>query len=142
MNRTAARPEPRFWQMIGLRVLTREPGLFRAELDVGEEHLNPGGGAHGGIMATMIDSACASAGVVGPDGTAARSVVTLSLTVNYTGVAREGRLTVVGRVLSSGRKIFSAEAEVHHDDGTLIAHGVATLRYIHRAEEHVEGEKS
>ena len=46
-----------FSQLLGMRCLEREKGRARYELEVGPEHLNRRGVAHGGVVASLLDTA-------------------------------------------------------------------------------------
>jgi len=59
----------------------------RIGLRVGAQHLNRGGTAHGGLLATLVDTAMGTAVRAQADGDAA---ATVSLTTDYLGPAKEG----------------------------------------------------
>lgn len=44
-------------EMMGIHLLTWEPGNVEFGVEVNESHLNKGGVAHGGLIMTMLDSA-------------------------------------------------------------------------------------
>ncbi|MFJ3492007.1 PaaI family thioesterase [Streptomyces sp. NPDC086091] len=92
----------------------------------GRNFANPLGTVHGGIAATLLDSAlgCAIHTTL-PAGT---SYTTLELKVNYIRAARtEGqRLTAEGTVIHTGRRTATAEGRVLDERGRLIAHATTT----------------
>lgn len=104
-----------------------ELGLDRAviELDVDECHLQPFRIVHGGVIATLIDTATFWA-AFGPlpesDG-----LVNVDLKLNYLSAVRSGRLTATGRLIRGGRTISYAEATIVGSDGEMVAHGTSTL---------------
>lgn len=53
----------------------------------------------------------------------------MSLTTNFIGQASSGVITASGRMTSGGRKIYFAYAEIHNDQGKLIASGSGVHRY-------------
>jgi acyl-coenzyme A thioesterase PaaI-like protein len=55
--------------------------------------------------------------------------VTLSLTTQFTKAVNNGRLRVEGRMLSAGRKNYSAEAHIYDDAGDLVAHGIGSFQW-------------
>jgi acyl-coenzyme A thioesterase PaaI-like protein len=55
--------------------------------------------------------------------------VTLSLTTQFTKAVNDGRLRVEGRMLSAGRKNYSAEAHIYDDVGDLVAHGIGSFQW-------------
>ena len=94
-------------------------------LDLGQCHLQPFGIVHGGVIATLIDTATFwSAFLRLPQDS---GLVNVDLKLNYLGPAVKGRLRAEGICLRPGRSISYAEAKVFDEDGSLIAHGTSTL---------------
>jgi uncharacterized protein (TIGR00369 family) len=96
-----------------------------------EFHYNPIGVVHGGLAATLIDSAtgCAVETVLGPG----ERYTTLEVKANFVrAMTREtGRVLCEGTVVHRGRTVATAEARVVAEaSGTLLAHGTATLLII------------
>jgi uncharacterized protein (TIGR00369 family) len=84
------------------------------------------GTMHGGIVATLVDSAmgCAVLSML-PAGT---SYTTLELKTNYVRpiVQTTGRVRAEGRVVHLGGRVATTEAQVVDDAGTLYAHATST----------------
>jgi uncharacterized protein (TIGR00369 family) len=91
-------------------------------VDAGEEHLNPHGTVHGGVLATMLDVAMGSA--VAEDG--GEAPVTVALTVTYLEPGRAGRLEATARVRKRGKRLTVVEGEVLQD-GEVLADALATF---------------
>ena len=88
-------------------------------------HLQPFGIVHGGVIATIIDTATFWAAFLGlPEDT---GLVNVDLKLNYLAPVREGRLLAKGTCIRPGRSLSYSEAHVSDDRGTLIAHGTSTL---------------
>jgi uncharacterized protein (TIGR00369 family) len=88
-------------------------------------HMQPFGIVHGGVLATMIDTATFWAAFLRlPDG---EGLVNIDLKLNYLKGAREGVLRAQGRCLRHGRAISYAESSVTDEAGDLLAHGTSTL---------------
>lgn len=91
-----------------------------------EYHYNPIGTVHGGLAATLLDSAmgCAVHSLL-PEG---RGYTTLELKVNYLrGLKRDtGRVRAIGKVIHLGGKIATAEGSIIDGAGKLYAHGTTT----------------
>ena len=104
-----------FREHIALQVEAGDEGTGRVLLDAGEDHLNPHGTVHGGVLASMIDvamgAAVASAGGESP--------VTVSLTVTYLEPGQPGRLVATARVRKRGKRLIVVEAEVAQDDDVV-----------------------
>ena len=88
---------------------------------------NPLGAVHGGYAATLLDSACgiATHSTLGPH----RGHTTLELKVSYLrGLSEDsGTVRATGRVVSVGRRVAFAEAELHDGAGRLCATATSTL---------------
>ncbi|MDF2764696.1 MAG: protein involved in aromatic compounds catabolism [Rhodospirillales bacterium] len=115
-------------RLIGYRLSRWEPDFAEIVLELGSQHENRGGIAHGGVLATLIDTACGFAGCWAPPGQT-RAAVTLSLTTQFLAPAKSGRLIATGRRVGGGRSIFFATAEVRDAEGTLLARGEGVFRY-------------
>lgn len=114
---------------IGARVADAEDGSARIAFDVRDEHLNPAGTLHGGVVATLVDTAMGQAvRTTTGDG---EVPATSQLTVTYLRPGRPGTLAVTGRVRTRGAHLTVCEADVEQD-GAAIAHAVATFALLQR----------
>lgn len=95
------------------------------ELDAGPCHLQPYGIVHGGVLATLIDTATFWAVFMRVD--EGDGLVNIDLKLNYLKSVVSGRLKAEGRAIRSGNSISYAEARVTDAAGDLIAHGTSTL---------------
>ena len=79
---------------------------------------------HGGVTATLIDTAMAFAVItrLAPDEKAS----TIDLTVHYLRPHTEGTFTCTAKIVRGGRRIFTVSADVVNSDGKLIATGIST----------------
>lgn len=97
-------------------------------LDVSDCHFQPFGLVHGGVLATLIDTAtfwAAYGRLPREDG-----MVNVDLKLNYLKPVSGGRLTATGRCLRAGRTISYSEATVTGPDGALVVHGTSTLMVL------------
>jgi acyl-CoA thioesterase len=98
------------------------------EVLVTEKHLNYSGGAHGGLLAALIDTVCFFPKPLLPSG---RVVTTTNLSVNYVRPAQLGeRLRARSEILHLGRRTVSLTARIHNGAGELVAHGSVTLMVL------------
>ena len=111
-----------FREHVALQVEPIDDGTGRVVLDAGEEHLNPHGTVHGGLLATMIDVAMGTAVAT----TGKESPVTVSLTVTYLEPGQPGRLTATAKVRKRGKRLMVVEAEVVQG-GDVVADALATF---------------
>ena len=116
--------------LIGADLTVIIPGRVEAELDLGQQHQQQRGFAHGGLVATMADLVAGFAGVtLLPDNF---GLVTADLRVSYLHPGVGQRLRAVGWVLKAGRRLHFCEAEVWCD-GLLIAKASATMAVVEPA---------
>lgn len=122
MARVAASP---FHASMGISVSSVRDGEVDLVLEARPDHANLHGTVHGGVLATLADTAA---------GLAVRSAiapgsghVSVNLDVQYLAPARPGTLLATGRVVRLGRRIAFAEAEVAASDGTMLARAQVTI---------------
>ncbi|WP_119462269.1 PaaI family thioesterase [Rhodospirillaceae bacterium SYSU D60014] len=119
-----------FGRLVGYRLIAWREGYAEVALTVGPDHLNRTGVPHGGLLATLIDTACGYSGCYCTVPGNRRRAVTLSLNTQFVGQARAGDiLTAVGRATAGGRRIFFTQCEVRDQAGRLIAQGEGVFRY-------------
>lgn len=116
-------------RLLGFAVTEWSEGFARVEMPLEEKHGNRYGIPHGGVHATLLDSACGFAGAWTGDPDRPRHCMTLSLTVNYVGRATGKRLIAEARVTGGGRRSFFANAELRDEHGVLVATATTTMRY-------------
>jgi uncharacterized protein (TIGR00369 family) len=104
-----------------------EVALDRAvlDLDTARCHLQAFGIVHGGVLATLIDTATFWAVYMRiPEGA---GLVNIDLKLNYLKPVESGLLIAEGRAIRSGNSISYAETNVLNEKRELIAHGTSTL---------------
>ncbi|MFI7498826.1 PaaI family thioesterase [Streptomyces sp. NPDC049687] len=103
-----------------------EPGRAVFSLTPGEEHYNPIGSVHGGIFATLLDSAagCAVQSTL-PQGVAYTS---LDLTVKFLRriTVDTGTVRAIGTVVSQSRQTALAQAQLFDGSDRLLAHATSS----------------
>ena len=114
---------------LGARPESADDGSARMVLDVTEEHLNPAGTVHGGVLATLVDTAMGMAvRTTTGDG---EVPATSQLTVTYLRPGTPGRLEVTARLRTRGAHLTVCEADVEQDGKSLV-HAVATFALLDR----------
>jgi uncharacterized protein (TIGR00369 family) len=122
---------------LGARLGEVEPGSVEVQLDVGTDHLNLFGTLHGGLIATLADTATGLAMLTSLDD--GMTHVTTSLSVTFLAPARSGTVTARGRVLKRGRRFGYAEADVVDADEALLARAAATFSVMPEREPSTTG---
>ena len=118
-----------FHGVLGYRQKVWEEGRAEVVLEIQPYHLNMGGVLHGGVLSSLLDVACAQAGLYCPDPGRMRRALTLSLSTTFTGQASEGEVRAIGTLRSQGRRIFASSGEIVDAQGNLLAMGEGTFRY-------------
>ena len=111
--------------LIGMTLAAIDFDRCRIDLTLGECHLQPFGIIHGGVLATLIDTATFWAGFLRLPEDA--GLVNVDLKLNYLKAVSRGQLRAEGRCLRGGRQISYTEASVFDASGELLAHGTSTL---------------
>jgi uncharacterized protein (TIGR00369 family) len=104
-----------------------EAGRARFVIDSRPEFENVIGAMHGGIVATLLDVAMASAAVSKVD--FEMTAVTLSMNSTFIRPG-QGRLTANGLVLAVDDAVASCEASVTDEGGHLVARAMGSFRYL------------
>ena len=116
----------RFHSWMGMRLERLDPGSSELSLRVAEDHVNLMGVLHGGVIASLADTATGIAllSVLDPGW----SHLTTSLQLTFLAPAKLGEaITAHGRVVKHGRRFGYAEADVLGPQGVLIARAAATF---------------
>lgn len=118
-------PYPR---LMGMRLEAIAIDSATVVLEIDERHFQPFGMVHGGVLATLIDTATFWAAFLRlpPDA----GLVNIDLKLNYLQPANGGGLTATGRCIRPGRTLSYTEAYVHDERGELLAHGTSTLMVL------------
>lgn len=115
-------------RLLGMRLVDLKTDQAVITVAMHDDLRQPSGVMHGGVTATLIDTAMAFAvrtrlGVV-------EATATIDLTVHYLRPHVEGIVTCTAKVVRAGRKIFTVSADVHNEDGKLIATGLSTYTRV------------
>lgn len=111
---------------LGFALVEAEPGRAVFELQPAEFQYNPIGSVHGGVYATLLDSACGCA--VHTTLGLGEGYTSLDLTTKFLrGVTVDtGVLRCEGTVVHRGGRMALAEARLTDADGTLYAHATSS----------------
>jgi len=110
---------------LGIRCTASGDDFARMEVTVDARHLNFYGGAHGGLLATLVDTACFFAAPLIPAG---RRLTTSQLNVSYLRpVAAGDHLIAQSKILHLGRRTVHLDVSIVNQLGKPVVHGTATL---------------
>ncbi|GAA3294126.1 PaaI family thioesterase [Dactylosporangium vinaceum] len=119
-------PRPPIMHLLGTGALQAEDGRVVVTLEPQEYHYNPLGTVHGGVLATLLDTATGCA--VHSTLPAGVGYTTLDLNARFLRPASlaSGILTCEGVVLNRGRRTALAQARITDARGALVAHATST----------------
>jgi len=114
---------------LGILPIAAGEGRAEFEMIVDGRHLRTLGLLHGGVIASLLDTAMGYAAVtVAPDG---HHPVTIQINVNFVRAVKEGeRLLATGEIRHSGRQTAVTLGELRTADGKLAATATATFMFV------------
>ena len=113
-----------FAKLLGIEVETSEPGHAVLSLQLRHELMRNNGIAHGGVIATLIDSAMAIAIMALLEEN--ERTVTVDITIHYLRPLSEGTTRASARVVRAGRRVVTVSAELFDHEGKLAATAIST----------------
>ena len=120
-------PAPPAAMLLGMSFQSAEHGRVRMGLTPAEYHYNPIGTVHGGVIATLLDTAlaCAATSTLPPG----RACTTLEIKVNYLRALTEasGPVIAEGVCVHAGRQVGVAEGRITDAKGRAYAMASTTL---------------
>jgi len=118
-------------ELLGFEPVEVEEGRALFAAVPGPHHYNPIGSVHGGLAATLLDSAMGCA--VHTTLAARVGYTTLELKINFTRpiTSETGRVLCEGRVVHRGGRVATAEGRLYVEASEkLLAHGTTTCLIV------------
>jgi uncharacterized protein (TIGR00369 family) len=113
-----------FAKFLGIQLESIEPGRATMSLQIRDELKQNAGVVHGGVVASLIDSAMAFA--ILPLLKDDQLTTTVDLTTSYLRPLTNGKISATARVIREGGRIVVLSAELHDDQGNLSATALST----------------
>lgn len=129
MDPRLAEPDHAFRSLLGFALTAWREHFARVEMPLGAQLMNRQGLPHGGVHATLLDTAMGYAGCYTGDPERRQLALTLSMTVNFLAQAQGDLLIAEGWRTGGGRRTFFAEGRVTDRSGTVIAAATGVFRY-------------
>lgn len=113
-----------FARLLGIKLDAIEAGEATLSLHIREDFKQNAGVVHGGVIASLIDSATAFAilPLLQPD----ERTTTVDLTISYLRPLVAGVVVARAKVLRAGRRVIATSAELFDNDGKLAATALST----------------
>ena|SRR5215510_9433837 len=111
-------------KLLGIQLREISAGIATLSLQIRDDLKRHGGIAHGGAIASLIDTATAFATIslLGPD----HPAVTIDFTINFLRPVSSGTATATAKVLRVGRRTVAVSADVYREDGKPAATALST----------------
>jgi uncharacterized protein (TIGR00369 family) len=119
-------PQPPIAATLGFEELTIGPGAVSVSLRPAEHHLNPLGTVHGGVLATLLDTACGCAVHTTLDAGTGYTSLDLAARFLRPVTLATGPIRCEGEVLTRGSRTATAQARIVDGAGRLLAHATST----------------
>ncbi|SFF66184.1 uncharacterized domain 1-containing protein [Actinacidiphila alni] len=119
-------PAPPIMKLVDGTLEEVGPGRAVFALEPGEDHYNPIGTVHGGVISTLLDSAAGCA--VHSTLEAGTGYTSLDLAIKFLRpvTVETGKIRAVGAVLNRGRRTALAEARLYDAEDRLLAHATSS----------------
>lgn len=120
-------PPVPFLDLLGIRHKGMKDGRAVTEVELVHHHMNRLHAAHGGVIATLLDTAMV--GAARASAAVDVRVATLEMKTSFMRLG-QGTLRCEAQCLHHSSSLAFCEAVVRDSDGRLVASGSATYRYL------------
>jgi uncharacterized protein (TIGR00369 family) len=117
-----------YWRTLGLELKEVTPGRAVFECEVRENLMQKRAIVHGGVLASIVDSACAVAAIslIYPKANA----TTINLRVSYLKPLSQGTFRAEGKCIKAGKTICFCEAQVFNDRNEIVCTASSELMVV------------
>lgn len=121
-------PPPPIAQLIGFKLVGAKHGEALVDFEASNNHANPMGTLHGGVLCDVADAAMgiAFASTLADD----ESFTTLELKINFLRPVWNEKLHAVGKVVSRGKTVGLTECDITNSAGALVARSTSTCMVL------------
>ena len=105
---------------LGYNIAEASLGRVVVTADPSGDHLNPAGTVHGGLAATLLDTCTAR------ERGFASTTLEFKISLLRPITPETGSIRAEGTVITSGRRVGTAEGQLTDSEGRLLAHGTTT----------------
>ena len=119
-----------FFKHMSMKVTELGVGYSKVVVKISKKHMNPFGGLHGGVYSSVIDTAAYWSAYC--DLPEEHGLVSIDLNVDFLAPVLDQTVVVQGKRIKAGKTIYLAEAQMHNENGKLVAHGTSKLMVLNR----------
>ena len=123
-------PATPFLNGLGIVFDRYEPDDVVLRLPFREDLTNDGTYFHGGVVASVIDTAGAAAAWSNHDFDKGARASTIALSIQYVGAAKRSDLLCTARTVRRGKELTFTEITATDAEGAVVAHAVQTYRIV------------
>jgi len=113
---------------MGMKLIALHTDEAVIGLEMRADLRQPSGVMHGGVTASLIDTAMAFA--VRTRLPRDEATATIDLTIHYLRPVTDGKIICTAKTVRGGKRIFTVSADVHNEEGKLIATGLSTYTRV------------
>jgi uncharacterized protein (TIGR00369 family) len=117
-------PPPPIAKLIGFKLVSIGPGQAVIEFEATEQHANPMGTLHGGVLCDVSDAAMGMA--YASTLNEGETFTTLELKINFLKPVWRGKLRAEGSVVEAGKVVGLVMCDVFDEKGRLVARASCT----------------
>ncbi len=114
-----------FFKHMSMKVMELGIGYSVVAAEIRKNHMNPFGGLHGGVYASLIDTAAYWAAYC--DLPEESGLVSIDLKVDFLAPVMDGTVVIKGTRIKSGKSICLSEAKMFDGKERILAHGTSKL---------------
>lgn len=116
-----------FDRTMGFRMVRASPDEVVLEYDAEERHHQPYGIVHGGVHAAAVETVCSTGAGLYARSQGLAGVVGIENHTSFIRAVRRGRVRVVGKPLTRGRRSQVWEATARNEEGKIVSTGRVRL---------------
>ena len=113
-----------FYRLLNMKIEEVRENYARLSIKIDKKHIQLLNTVHGGVKASLADSAAAWA-IFGSNGLNG-APVTVEMKINFLKPVESGKLVAEARNIHEGSRIFVSDVEVKNGKGNLIAKSLLT----------------
>ena len=118
-----------YLELLSVKVCEMDIGYSKVEVELQNKHMNSFGAIHGGVYASLIDTAAYWAVYCQIDENT--GYTSIDVCVNNLSTVHEGKIIVEGKSIKVGKSLCMAEAIARDSTGRILAHGTSKLMILH-----------
>ena len=117
-----------FYKLLSIKIEDVKDGFARLSIEISKKHIQFLGSVHGGVIASLADSAVAWA--IYGSGNLIGTPVTVEIKINFLLPIKSGKIIAEARTIHRGSRIFVGDVEIKSNEGLLLAKSIATYYIV------------